>query len=83
MVGPLGAEEFDIAVGEPADTEVMQVRVRPTHRRLQNMMQLGKRDPQRHDEAAPDRRLDVVERDMDLDSIQLLPDRVLRGGRLR
>lgn len=38
------------------------------------MMQFGKRRCERHDEAAPDGRLDIVRRHLDLDGVRLLPD---------
>ena len=64
---------------EPADLELVQMRVGPAHGGLQDVVQLGERGGDRHDEAAPDGRLDVVQRHMDLDGVGLLPCRARRS----
>jgi hypothetical protein len=83
VVIALGGQQLDIAESEATDLEVMKVRVGPAHGGLQDVMQLGERGLNRHDEASPNGRLDAIQRHTDLDGVRLLPDRVLRGSGLR
>ena len=72
VVLELGLAEFGIAVGQAADAELVEVAVPPAESGLDDMMQLAEAEAARHDQAPPDRRLDVGERDTDLQGIGLL-----------
>ena len=80
IIGDVFVEQVGVAVAQAADLELVEMRVGPAHRRLQDVVQLGERRVERYDEAAPDRRLDVLQHDVDLDSVRLPPDGVRRDG---
>jgi hypothetical protein len=55
-----------IAVAQTADPELVEVRVPPAKRRLDNPVQLAEMEPPRDDELTPDRRLDIQQGDAEL-----------------
>ena len=67
-----GLADFGIAVGQATDPELMQVIVPPTEGRLDDAVKLAEVEAARDDQAAPDRRLDLRERDTDLERIRFL-----------
>jgi len=66
--------QFRRAVTEPADDEFVEMLVAPAEGRLQHVMQVREVQRRRQQQASPDRRLDVMQRDPGLD------DRLV-GGR--
>jgi excisionase family DNA binding protein len=64
-----------------ADREAVQVRVRPPHRRLEHVVQLGQTNGCRYEKATPHRRLDVDKRDAQLEDA--LAGRSRHAGTIR
>jgi hypothetical protein len=75
-------EQVWIAIAQSANLELMEMRIGPAHGRLQDVVKLGERGVERHNETAPDWRLYSIERHMDLDSVRPLPNRAWRCGSL-
>lgn len=65
-------EKRNVALAQAADAELVKMIVPPVEGGLDAQVELFEVPGQWHDEAAPDLRLDLVERDADLDSVGLL-----------
>src|SRR5205085_1775583 len=63
----LGLDEIGIAERQAADLKLVQVVVPPTEGGLDDLVQLTEVERARHDQAPPDRRLDLLESDPHLD----------------
>ena len=66
-----------MAVAQPADIELMEVRIGPAERRLDDPVQLAEMEAPRDDNLAPDCRLDVEHGDAELRGVDLFPGHVV------
>src|SRR6185437_2804703 len=73
VVLELGLADLCIAVRQAADAELVRMIIPPAERGLDDAVQLTEMEAARHDQAAPDRRLDLGEGDADLQRIGFLP----------
>ena len=62
-----------ITVAQTADPELVEMRVPPTKRRLDDPVQLAEMETPRHHELTPDRRLDIQQGDAELHSGRFYP----------